>query len=53
MGEAFHPSLYNNRVQYPGYNKALSLRGGEADAAILWHRYGGHKDDEIASLRSQ
>jgi len=49
----FQPSLYNNRVQYPGYDKALSLRGGEADAAILWHCDGGHKDDEIASLRSQ
>ena len=52
-GEAFQPFPYNNRVQYPGYNKALSLRGGEADAAILWHCDGGHKDDEIASLRSQ
>ena len=30
-----------------------SLRGGEADAAILWHCDGSHKDDEIASLRSQ
>jgi rhodanese-related sulfurtransferase len=31
----------------------MSLRGGEADAAILWCYDGGRKDDEIASLRSQ
>ena len=50
---AFQPLLYNNQMQYPGYNKALSLRGGEADAAILWYCNGGRKDDGIASQRSQ
>jgi len=53
VGEAFQPLLYNNRMQYPGYNKVMSLRGGEADAAILWCCDGAHKDDGIASLRSQ
>ncbi len=33
--------------------KSMSLRGGEADAAILWCCDGGRKDDGIASLRSQ
>ena len=28
----------------------MSLRGGEADAAILWCCDGGHKDDGIAAL---
>jgi len=31
----------------------MSLRGGEADAAIFWQCDDSHKDDEIASLRSQ
>jgi len=31
----------------------LSLRGGEADAAIWRHCGGSHKAGEIASLRSQ
>ena len=30
-----------------------SLRGGAADAAILWCCDGSHKRDKIASLRSQ
>ena len=37
-------------MHYPGYAKAMSLRGGEADAAILWCCDGAHKDDGIAAL---